>query len=307
MTIGLTEDEDEVIKLSVIVSSLKDESSLKNCLESILPQKTDEVEIISPVAHSQTFQREWAARYAEVDFIEYPAGTMLPTLLSAGISRSKGEIIAITDSTCVAADDWLASILKAHELAYPVIGGSVEMSGGSGSLTDWAAYFCDYGQFMLPTESGMVAAIPGNNFSIKRPVLEKGREFVENGFWKTLWCRKLQSDGIELFSEPKISVSRRENHKLAAFLVRRFCQGRCFAGMRAEEFSRIKRFVYTIGSPLLPIFFFIRTVSPVFRKRRHVGKLLLSIPVIILAVVWWAAGEASGYFAGKGNSCNTTE
>ena len=303
MTAGLEEGLCEAVKLSVIVSSIEDDGSLKTCLESILRQKTGEMEIIVTVIRAVDSHKDWASEYSEVDFIQYPAGTTLAALLGDGIARSLGEIIAITDSSCVAADDWIASILAGHEAEYPVIGGSVEMLGEGGGLTDWAAYFCDYGQFMLPTASGVVTAIPGNNFSIKRPILEMGKEFVENEFWKTLWCNKLQSEGIELFSQPKISVSRGKKYKLAPFMVERFHKGRCFAGMRSKNFSGIKRLAYALGSPLLPIVFLIRTVWPVIRKRRYAGKLLISIPVIILAGALWAAGETAGYFGGRGDSC----
>ena len=293
----------EPVKLSVIVSSIEDDGSLRTCLDSILPQKTGEMEIIATVVRSRDSLTDWTSDYSEVDFIEYPAETTLAALVGDGIARSRGEIIAITDSSCIAGDDWLASILAGHETEFPVIGGSVEMLGEGAGLTDWAAYFCDYGQFMLPAASGVVTAIPGNNFSIKRPVLERGRKIVENEFWKTLWCNSLQSEGIELFSQPKILVSRGKKYKLAPFMVERFHRGRCFAGMRSENFSGIKRLAYTLGTPMLPIVFFIRTVAPVIGKRRYTGKLLLSVPVIILAGVLWAAGEAAGYFAGRGDSC----
>ena len=293
----------EPVKLSVIVSSIEDDGSLRTCLDSIRSQKTGEMEIIATVVRSRDSQTDWTSAYSEVDFIEYPAGTTLEALLGDGIARSSGEIITITDSTCIVSDDWIASILTGHETEFPVIGGSVAMLSTDGGLTDWAAYFCDYGQFMLPSVRGVVTAIPGNNFSVKRPVLERGRNFVENEFRKALWCNKIQSEGIELFSEPKITISRRKNYKLAPFMVERFHKGRCFAGMRSENFSGMKRLAYTLGTPLLPIVFFIRTVSPVIRKRRYAGKLLLSLPVIILAGALWAAGETAGYLAGRGDSC----
>ena len=38
-------------------------------------------------------------------------------------------------------------------------------------------------------------------------------------------------------------------------------------------------------------------------KRRHVGKLVLAMPMIFLAMLSWALGELTGYFAGPGESC----
>lgn len=294
--------ESKTVKLSVIVASPEYSSSLESCLESILSNKSDAIEIIVAACSKEEIE-ELAKRYSEIIFIEFMSKTSLPILLGKAIVRSTGEIIAITDSSCIVADGWITSILKAHESEPPVIGGAVEMSGDEASVTDWAAYFCDYGQFMLPAGRGAVNAVPGNNLSIKRAALEIGKGFVENGFWKTLWCRKLQSEDLELFSEPAILVNCHKTYKLIPFLVKRFSQGRCFAGMRAFEFSRIKRVAYAIGSALLPLLALFRIISTIVRKKRHFAKLLLSLPVIILAIISWSAGEAAGYAAGTGNSC----
>jgi hypothetical protein len=38
-------------------------------------------------------------------------------------------------------------------------------------------------------------------------------------------------------------------------------------------------------------------------KRRHVGKLVLAMPMIFLAMLSWALGELVGYSSGPGGSC----
>lgn len=307
MTVETIGTHSRTVKLTIIVASLDCGSSLANCLERILSGKSDEIEVIVAACCSTEEINNLAQRYPDIIFIVFAPETPLPVLLSTAMARSTGEIIAITDSSCIVTDGWISAILKAHQSESPVIGGAVEMSDNRSSLTDWAAYFCDYGQFMLPARSGIVDAVPGNNMSIKHIALESGKEFVENEFWKTLWCRKLQSEGVELFSDPAILVNCHKTYKLIPFLVRRFYQGRCFAGMRAMKFSNIKRIVYTSGTPILPLLSLFRTVSPIMHKKRHLAKLFLSMPVIVLAIVSWSAGESVGYAAGTGNSCKAID
>jgi hypothetical protein len=332
----------KTVKLSIVVGSLYSPANLKNCLDSLLRQvktichserlnagksKDDKdlkvskttigqlqlsatagssdkiIEIIVADCCLKNSFSEWTDKYPEVGFVQFSQKATLPVLLSAGIARAKGEIIAITDSSCVSADNWVASILEAHRAESPVIGGAVEMLEDDSKLTDWAAYFCDYGQFMRPAPRGVVTAVPGNNLSIKRWALAKGAEFIENEFWKTHWCRQLQAEGIELFSEPAILVHCRKTYRLIPFLRRRFHQGRSFAGIRVNQTGVAGRAIYAFGSTLLPILFLFRTVSPIFRKGRFFGKLLLSLPVIMLAIIFWSVGETIGYLAGAGNSC----
>lgn len=298
------ETRSETVEVSVIIASLYSESALENCLKSVLADRRDSIEVIVADCCLKEKTAEWTNKFPNISFIEFPPKTSLPVLLAAGIARSEGKIIAITDSTCVVADDWITSILRAHQTEKsPVIGGAIEMLDEDASLTDWAAYFCDYGQFMQPLKRGVVGVIPGNNFSLKRPILTKGAEFVDNEFWKTQWCRKLQSEGVELFSEPAISAHIRKTYKLIPFLIRRFHHGRCFAGMHVEKVKITQRALYAAGTILLPFIFLFRTISPVIRKKRFTKQLLLSLPIIISAIVSWSVGETVGYLAGTGNSC----
>jgi hypothetical protein len=46
-----------------------------------------------------------------------------------------------------------------------------------------------------------------------------------------------------------------------------------------------------------------RTIRAVLPKRRHVGKLVLAMPMIFLAMLSWALGELVGYSSGTGGSC----
>lgn len=291
-------------KLSVVIASLYSRTDLENCLESVLANEQNEIEIIVADCCLKGKTVEWIDKYPAVNFIEFSEKTSLEVLLGAGIARAKGEIIAITDSSCAVADDWTSSILQAHQTEEsPVIGGTIEMPENSSNLTNWAAYFCDYGQFAPPASRGIIGNVPGNNLSIKGWALAKGTEFVENEFWKTLWCRRLQAEGIELFSEPAISVRWRKTYRLIPFLLRRFHQGRCFAAMRVADEKNSKRILYVFGSIVLPLVFLFRTISPILSKRMYFGKLLLSLPLIVSAVCFWSAGEAFGNLAGKGKSC----
>lgn len=290
------------VKLSVVVASIYSHTVLKKCLESILANDCENVEII--VAHNSEGELlgDLIAEYADVCFIEFSEKATLPALWATGIARSSGEIVAITDSSCVVAEDWISVILAAHQTNSPVIGGAVEMFDGK-SLTDWAAYFCEYGQFMMPVKSGAAEILPGNNISFKRDTLEKNKQFVENEFWKTYLCQQLQAEGIELISAPAMSVYYTKSFEFLPFLVRRFHHGRCFAGMRIRNETIFKRTFYAVGTIVLPFVFLIRLISPVLQKRRFMSEFILSLPISVLAILLWSFGETCGYLAGTGKSC----
>ncbi len=261
------------------------------------------VEIILVYSSDEARSEEIERKYSGFIVIRLPGATTLPALLGAGLARARGDIIAITDMTCEVAEDWASEILKAHAAPHPVIGGSVEPDGLR-RLVNWAAYFCDYGQFMRPLAEGTVTELPGNNISIKRWALERGKEFVAPQFWKTYWCRRIQADGIRLHSTASIIVYYRKSFRLVPYLLHRFHNGRCFAGMRLRQLSPLRRACYVAAAPALPIVLTARMLRKTLGKRRRLAELALSFPISLLAILAWALGELCGYLAGSGMSCD---
>ena len=215
---------------------------------------------------------------------------------------ARGEIVAITDMHCMVDERWVAAILTAQSASSPVVGGVVE-PGRLRTLVDWAAYFYDYGRFMLPLPAGVSRLVPGINISLKRSALARGRTFVEPEFWKSYWCRQLQTEGSTLVVDPAIIVFYHRSFRFRPFLVRWFHQGRCFAGMRLTQFSSRQRLFHAVGSVALPLVFCWRIIRDVLPKRRYRGKLCLSLPIIVCAAISWALGECVGYCVGAGTSC----
>lgn len=290
-------------QLSIVIASVRSVRELEKCLASLIQQcRGQRIEIIVADCCQDEAIRSIIQKYPEVLFVRFPEKTPLPILWGAGIERSTGEIIAITDSTCSFDANWVSATLNAHNSSCPVIGGAVEI-GECKNWADWAAYFCEYGQFMLPLKEGAATELPGNNVSFKWETLERGREFVENGFWKTYWCRKLQEEGVQLMLTSSIVVYYEKSYGLIPFLIRRFHHGRCFAGMRVAQASIQTRAFYVLCSPLLPFLFLARIIATVIPKKRYLKEFALSLPTSILAVVTWSAGEFYGYLMGTGRSC----
>lgn len=291
--------------LTIIIASGYSIGDLERCLSVLALQAVDrQVEIIVADCCQDESLAAMMARYPRVQFIRFGEKVTLPMLWGAGIKRAKGQVIAITDSTCEVDSHWVSAIEEAHQTSGPVIGGSVEINGRTRTLVDWAAYFCEYSQFMKPLRNGVVQELPGNNISFKRSALEKGREFTRNGFWKTYWCRTLQEEGIELVSAPSIVVYYNKSYELGAFLVRRFHHGRCFAGMRVSRVAIPTRACYVVGTTLLPFIFMLRVVRVAIAKRRHLSQFILSLPITLLAILSWSVGEFCGYLVGTGKSCS---
>ena len=303
----MTRETARPLELSIIVAAPQySPSSLEHCLKALRANNLGGAEVIVAAGGAENLLSNFVADYPEFQFVPVRQAATLPFLLAAGLNQAKGEIIAVTDSSCVVADNWVQAILRAQRSAAQpeIIGGAVAITGPKNSV-DWAAYICDYAEFIEPFAGGAANAVPGNNLSFKRALLTDVADFGENGFWKTLWCQEQQARGITLKLEPSIVVYFVKSYDFWAFLKRRFQHGRCFAGMRCLQSSVWKRAFYLFGSLCLPFVFLPRMMRPMLVKKRFLKQLFFSLPVIILAVIWWSFGETCGYLAGAGKSCET--
>jgi glycosyl transferase family 2 len=289
--------------VSVIVFSTTPLSEAPGCVATLTAQQRDgEPEIIVVDSADGEIPKRFAERGENVTFIRLPDEANIARMLGEALRRARGDILAITEATCAVDRNWVSAIEKAHEAPHPVIGGAVEPEQLRSAL-DWAAFFAEYGHFMLPIDEGVVDQVPGINLSVKRPALGRGREFVDGEFWKAFWCRRLQAEGTRLWLTPSVLVHYRKTFALRPFLARRFHHGRCFAAMRSRAWSAARRTLYAAGSPVLPFVFCARIVRSVAPKTRYRFELVRAFPHVVLATVSWAVGEGCGYLLGAGTSC----
>jgi hypothetical protein len=290
-------------RVSVIVFSTTPLDEAPSCLGALTAQQRDgEPEIIVVDSADGEIPKMLVERHPGVTFIRLPGRANVARVLGEAVRRSAGDILAITEAPCRVDATWISAIEKAHEAPHPVIGGAVEPEGLRHAL-DWAAFFAEYGHFMLPVDEGVVDQVPGINLSLKRPALERGREFVDGEFWKAFWCRQLQAEGTRLWLTPSVVVRYRKTFALRPFLARRFHHGRCYAAVRSRAWSGARRALYAASSPLLPLVFCARIVTSVAPKRRYRAELIRAFPHVTLATVSWAVGELFGYVLGAGSSC----
>ena len=73
--------------------------------------------------------------------------------------------------------------------------------------------------------------------------------------------------------------------------------------MRLAPPAMLRRAGYALAAWLLPFIFLARVIKAVAPKRRYLRQFLLSLPLAVLAIVAWSAGEFWGYLTGAGGSC----
>ncbi|MBA2524655.1 MAG: glycosyltransferase, partial [Pyrinomonadaceae bacterium] len=280
--------------LSVVVGSQNARHSVGRCLGALVSQcNGEEVEIIVVDNSTDGTAKIVSEDFPAIKVVRPGEDKLMPELWEIGINQTEGDVVALTTAHFVPDQNWIAEILKAHQSTYAGIGGAIENDESAG-LISWAVYFCRYSPYMLPFREVTVDDFAGDNASYKRAALDRFRDARRKGFWELFIHNEMRKEGLELLLTPKIVVYHQKSFSLPSFMSQRFWHGRQFGGERASSISPLKRLIYILLSPLIPAVFLLRITRRVFDKRKHIRKYLLSLPILTLFLLGWAAGELTG-------------
>lgn len=290
-------------EISVVIASINGWPYLASCLAALQRQQgaiMAEVIVADCVGASVT--EPLKAAYPEVRLIAFDQPRSVPDLRAAGMLAAQGSIIAITEDHCIPDEHWYTAISAAHaRFPEPAIGGAVD-NAATRRIIDWAVYFCEYSAFISPVPAAIVHDLPGPNVSYKRSALGILADLVQDGYWETFLHWRLESQNLQLRSEPSIRVLHRKHFEFRSFLNERFHYARAFAGTRNEFMSPLRRLIYLCGSPLLPPLMLWRIGQRVWQRQRHLPAFICALPPIFIFTLAWAAGELVGYAIGPGDS-----
>jgi len=281
--------------MTIVVASHNARASIEECLDALVgPQQDGQADIV--VVDNSTDGTPEVIRklFPQTKLIVTSPSALIPELWALGIRQSVGEIVAITTAHCVPDKTWLSEIAKAHQDPTPAIGGAIE-NGPSARPVDWAIYFCRYSPYMLPFPQDFAPEIAGDNASYKRDYLNRFQHAWQDGFWEPAVHAELKKAGFRLLLVPSIIIHHRRSFGFLGFMKQRFQHGMKFGQERASRFSLLERMLYLAFSPAIPLIFLARISYQVVRKRRHLGKLLIASPLLVLFLLSWSFGELLGY------------
>ena len=303
--------------ISVVVTSVTGLPALDRCLPALEKQQggfaCEVIAVVSAQPAAATHVRE---KFPRVKLVECSERKGIPELRAIGAGQATGEFVAFTEDRCVADENWLAEILRAHQAnhdrassgmaGYDVVGGAIEPDEIRGTV-NWAVYLCEYCFLMLPVPRGEVAGVGGNNVSYRRELLNRIDKSVRENSWEFFLYEELRRGGTKIFSAPSIIVRKKIEFGFFYFLAQRFHFSRSFAGMRRARISAGRRLVHLLSVPLLPPLMLWRIAQQVWRKQRFRREFLWALPALAVFMLSYAAGEFTGYLLGAGDSLRKVE
>jgi glycosyltransferase involved in cell wall biosynthesis len=287
--------------LSVVIASYNSERTIHRCLSSLQSQETDEdFEIIVVDSSTDHTAEIVEAEFPEARLVRFSERRFCGDARNVGLSLAKGDIIALTDADCTVTVTWVDEILTAHQSPHLAVGGAIANAEPSG-LVSWAAYFCEFSRWMPGSSPRWLDDIAGANVAYKKKAFEAYGCFIAGTYCSdTDFHWRLGRDGHRLLFLPQIRVSHHSIPTLGRFVRHEFEHGACFARVRThgQGFSRLKRMGYLALAPLIPVKIMVQVLSNNVKNRVYVVHFLRALPLILLGIVAWSAGEVVGYSGG---------
>lgn len=292
---------DEECELSVVVAASHEDDEghvWPECLSSIAQQIDGRAVEVFAITDDAREAREIREAFPDMIVIESDLPRAVQPLWGLGMPRARGRVIAITDACCIPGDGWIETILKAHGEGKVAVGGAIEMAPGS-RASDWAVYFTRYfvrdAPLATPFTAGPTLEVPCENGTYDREALSSQMEAIgARGFYEVEVNPTLRSQGFTLWCDPAIVVWYNNKFSIAGFIRHRLTHGREFGRTRAAGCSGIKRALYVLATPVVPLVLVSRVVRNVWKKPRYLGPFARSLPLVVTFVACWGLGELGG-------------
>jgi len=245
--------------VSVTVPVLNRENDIGRCLNSLLALDYPSFEVIVVDNGSTDKTQEIVSRYPVKMVVEQKGGAYAAR--NTGTEFARGEIIAFTDSDCVADRDWLKNLVRNYtDEKVGGVGGHLLPYKPSNTVEE----FLSFGRLGIFHSSETVAihkeakrflsgALGSANMSYRRNVLREVK-----GFWEVAvfcgdydLCWRVQSAGYEVVYEPKAIVYHRLRSSLPELVKQFFLFGKCQPLLLKKQpggFSYIKIKTYLFPS-----------------------------------------------------------
>lgn len=221
--------------VTVVVPVRNGEETIESLLDSLnnLNYESDKVEVIVVDGNSTDKTREIVKNYPVKLVIENKKG--LNIARNIGIKKSKGEIVAFTDSDCIVPSNWITKIVENFkDPQVSCVGGSAKALN-----SDFVSQYADNSIvrlmpfFRKREELDKVRPFfrhpAGCNMAYRRKVAEEIGYFdekIQYGFDEVEFADRVCKAGYKMVLDPKVMVWHKHRSTLGEFLKQNFQYGR---------------------------------------------------------------------------------
>lgn len=218
---------------------------------------------------------------------------LIPILWGHGILAATGSIVALTTSQFRVAESWARELRVAFTNASAcAVGGRIAITPDASMLTR-AVFFIRYAEHMGRTDIENPHEIAGDNAAYRRDVVLAAAPALAQGFWEVVVHRTMRSNGHTLSRAPLAVSYFVAQPSWTRVLSNRFVHGAHYGEYRVRDLGW-SRWRAIAVAPAVPCVLLWRMLVRIRRSEYSLLANLFVVPVILVMLCAWAAGEARG-------------
>lgn len=285
--------------ITVVVVAICSIQQLRRSLQALELQVIDETYEVIVAADSRfTGVGVLEAEFPAMTFLQRPGCDTPIELTTLGLHAAKGERIALTEDSCVARANWLATISGTLWEGRGAVGGVVEATPGI-SAAMWAFCYVDFFRYMNPVADGVAPTLSVCNVAYHMSHLTSVQDLWRDGFHETVINGALGERFGPLWLCARAEVQVRRDVTFGDAVYERYAFGRLFGATRIAKEGIGRRLYYSAVSPALPLLLMARMTGKARADTALMRQFLRALPAILMLVAAWSWGEWLGYVTGR--------
>ncbi|HEX2964300.1 MAG TPA: glycosyltransferase [Syntrophorhabdaceae bacterium] len=295
-----------MIQMSVIILTPDTYASVRRLMSRLTLQSVRqklEIVIVCPDAQLLNPDMGELQVFAGVNVVEVGIIHSTSPARAAGIRAAKGHIVVLTEEHCLPDPDWAEALIRAHtDSGWDGVGPTV-LNGNPRTVTSWSNFLLEYNEWLYPHAGGQVRHLPGHNSAFKRDsLLSYGDRLGLMLESETVLHWDMTRKGLKLAIEPS-ARTRHFNYSLFfSSITLRYRIGKVFGGLRCNNWSPVRRMLYVIGSPLIPLVRLRRILAQMLKPGRPRALIPKILPALALFLLCDGIGQMAGYAVGIGDT-----
>lgn len=288
--------------ISVIIPSYHSQSTITDCVQSILDQEIqEEFEIIIVNSSQDETPKIIRSHFPSVHLIQLEKRVFAGRARNIGIQESKGDMLAFLDSDCTASKDWLKCIFSWHKKGYKAVGGSI-VNASEKNIFSKAEYPLEILEFSPNNTKREVTFVSAANCSFSREIFSKYGDFPDiRAGEDVIFSHILRGKGEKILFDPEIKVFHKNDISFRAYLKKQIMHGKNsfdIRQMRKISGSFMNNpLLFPLFLPFLPMIRVIRVfLRSLTLRNTLISDILITFPVFFLGCVMWSTGYTKGYF-----------
>ena len=297
-------DQEKTPLLSVILATPAGYSTIRKAVSHLRSQTARsslELVVVAPSKELLDQEVDQLDGFACYQVVEIKRFQSIGQANAAGIRQARAPIVALAEDHCFPDPQWAENLLSAHQGPWVAVGPGVR-NANPNTAVSWADLFIGYGPWLTPAPSREAEFLPGHNTSYKREILlGYGDQLDAMMEAETVLHWDLRGKGHQLYMESTASVAHTNFSLWSSWVPAQFYNGRLFAGARARQKPLPWRFMFALGSPLIPIVRLWRIWTGLPSQELKF-QFLSCLPALIIGLAVDGMGQMFGYALGTGNA-----